>query len=123
MARLSLRRLLGRRSPRAGALHVCAACAADFVNATFADADDDLTRRVHLRCGACGFERDTVADHVEAAVYDTAHANRLARIADDAERLALERMGGWVASFTAALERDLIDAADFERSQVLQDRS
>jgi hypothetical protein len=113
MARLSLRRLLDRRSPRAGALHVCAECGADFVNATFEDPADDLSRRVHLRCGACGFERHAVADHVEAAIFDTAHANRLARIADDAERLAVERMNGWVASFTTALERDLIDAADF----------
>jgi hypothetical protein len=34
-------------------------------------------------------------------------------IARAAERLARERMAAWIESFRIALERDLIDAADF----------
>jgi len=48
-----------------------------------------------------------------AALFEAAHASRLARIGDTADRLERERMSGWVESFALALARDLIDANDF----------
>lgn len=41
----------------------------------------------------------------------------LAAIANAADRLERERMEDWVEAFSGALERDLIDVADFARER------
>ena len=73
----------------------------------------DGTRRVGLRCAACGHERETVADLTATALFQAAHSNSLQQIGETAERLAQECLTTWVDSFSHALYRDLIDAADF----------
>ena len=56
-----------------------------------------------LRCGECGWQREVVvADDVVVRFDDDVRADR--------ERLARE-----ADAFAAALDRDLIDAADFMR--------
>jgi hypothetical protein len=83
------------------------------MNPTRWDLDADGRRRVGLRCGACGHESETTPVPTAAALFEAAHANRIARMTDAATRLERERMAGWVESFSGALERDLIDATDF----------
>jgi hypothetical protein len=110
---LSFRRLFGVQSGIRARLHVCAACEGEFVQATRWDDPVDGTRRVALRCAACGHERETVADLTATALFLAAHSNSIARLAETADTLARERMAAWVDSFTGALERDLIEAAGF----------
>ena len=111
----SFRRLFGVQSGVRARLHVCANCEGEFVQATRWDEPVNGTRRVGLRCAACGHERETVADLTATALFKAAHSNSLARLTETAEQLARERMTAWVDSFAGALERDLIDAADFTR--------
>ena len=66
-----------------------------------------------LRCGECGHERDVVvADGVAVRYEDDLReaASVIARAIDDEDR---ERLAREADAFAAALERDLIDAADF----------
>ena len=108
-----LRRLLGPKLPLPGPLYLCPACGGDYVNPVEWSWADDGTRRVKLRCGACGHQRETAVTATSAALLEAAHASRLAEIAELADALERERMCGWVESFAGALERDLIDAGDF----------
>jgi hypothetical protein len=105
-----LRRLLGPGQPvGAAALHICARCRDDFVTPTRWEAEVNGLWRVHLRCGACGHERDTVVGPQAARMFDRALAKR----SEVLERVERERMTHWVDAFSIALERDLIDASDF----------
>jgi len=106
-----LRRLLRPKLPLPGPLYVCPVCRGDYVNPVEWSWADDGTRWVKLRCGACEHRRETAVAATSAALLEAAHARRMARIADELER---ERMCGWVESFAGALERDLIDAGDFD---------
>jgi hypothetical protein len=112
-----LHRLMGPKLPLPlpRLLCVCAACGADFVNPVRWITQEDGQRRVHLRCGACGLERDVVVTPTSAALLEAAHEARVAQIAQTLERLERDRMAAWADTFTQALERDLIDAADFTR--------
>ena len=110
---LSFRRLFGVQSGIRAQLHVCAQCEGEFVQATRWDEAVNGTRRVGLRCAACGHERETTADLTATALFKAAHTNGIEQLAETAERLARERMCMWVDSFAGALERDLIDANDF----------
>ena len=68
---------------------------------------------LHLRCGECGHERELeVADEVAARYEDDLReaARAIGRALADADRKRLEREAD---AFAAALDRDLIDAADF----------
>jgi hypothetical protein len=89
------------------------ACGDDFVSPAAWSFDDQGTRRVTLVCGACGHVRECTITPTSAALLEVAHANRLAHLAEAADRLERERMASWVESFTVALDRDLIDATDF----------
>jgi hypothetical protein len=109
----SFRRLFGVQSGIRAQLHVCVRCEGEFVQATRWDDPVDGTRLVGLRCAACGHERETTADLTATALFHAAHSNSIEQLAETAERLARERMTAWVESFSGALERDLIDAADF----------
>jgi hypothetical protein len=68
-----------------------------------------------LRCGECGHDRqvvvtDEVASRYEDDLREAAHA--IARTLFEEDRKRLEREA---EAFAAALDRDLIDAADFAR--------
>jgi hypothetical protein len=89
---LSFRRLFGVQSGVRARLHVCAKCEGEFVQATRWDDPVDDTRRVGLRCAACGHERELVADLTATALFQAAHSNSLARLTETAEELARERI-------------------------------
>jgi hypothetical protein len=68
-----------------------------------------------LRCGECGHERDVVVADAVAARYEDdlrEAAGVIARALADEDRKRLEREADALA---VALDRDLIDAADFAR--------
>jgi hypothetical protein len=115
--RRALRRWIGsKRSVPLGALHICRACRSDFVNPTYWESEAAEVWRVGLRCGACGFERETVIGPTLAEMFDKALDTRYDRLAETAQRLEAASMAEWVESFTAALEHDLIEAEDFAGS-------
>jgi hypothetical protein len=111
------RRALGpRRTPVPGSgLHVCPACRAPFVHTVARSRLDAARWSMRLRCGECRHERDVVVADDVAARYDDDlrdAAREIARAiaAEDRERLERE-----ADAFAAALDRNLIDAADFAR--------
>jgi hypothetical protein len=111
------RRALGlHRTPVPGSgLHVCAECRAPFVHTVARSRLDAVRWSMRLRCGECAHERDVVVADDVAARYedDLREAARVIRRAiaqQDRERLERE-----ADAFAAALDRDLIDAADFAR--------
>ena len=97
------------------ALEFCAACGADFVNPVDWAAVEDHSWWMHLRCAQCDHEREVVVGNDEAARFDEALDRRADPIARTLHRLDVDRMRVWVESVTVALQRDLIDAADFAR--------
>jgi hypothetical protein len=115
IGRPSFRRLFGVQSGVRARLHVCVGCTGEFVQATRWDDPVNGTRLVGLRCAACGHERETVADLTATALFQAAQTDGAVRLEATADELAREQMSEWVASFAGALERDLIDAADFAR--------
>ena len=66
-----------------------------------------------LRCGACGYERETVIGPELAQMFDKALDKGFDAIAETADRLQTESMTAWVESFSEALQRDHIVASDF----------
>lgn len=120
----------GRRSPRrltaamhsivslrgrmfGPALHICAACGGDYANPAAWEEAGPAAWVVSLRCGACGHERDAHVDEAAARRFNRALDRGFNAIERAAERLERELMCGWIETFRLALERDLIDAADF----------
>ena len=96
-------------------LEFCAACGADFVNPVEWNAVEDHSWWMRLRCAECQHEREVVVDNAEAERFDEALDRRADPIARTLHRLDRDRMKTWVDSITVALQRDLIDAADFGR--------
>jgi len=104
-----------RRSQRPATLEFCAACGADYVNPFDWAAVEDHSWWMHLRCAQCGHEREVVVGNAEAERFDEALDRRADPIARTLHRLDVDRMKAWVESVSVALQRDLIDAADFAR--------
>jgi hypothetical protein len=71
---------------------------------------------MHLRCAQCDHEREVVVGNAEAERFDEALDRRADPIAQTLHRIDLDRMRSWVDTLTVALQRDLIDAADFARA-------
>jgi hypothetical protein len=92
---------------------VCRECGGDYVNPTRWDPEAAEVWRVGLRCGACGYERETVVGPTAAQLFDKALDKGYDAIARRADELERENMTSWVETFSAALRRDLIDAGDF----------
>jgi hypothetical protein len=113
----ALKNLLGPRLPLPSDIHVCACCARDFVNPVSWDAAGDERWVVALRCGGCGHERTREISRTEARRLDGSLDRGYDAIARAADRLERELMAAWVESFAGALERDLIDVADFARPE------
>lgn len=116
LRRARRREIRGSTSLPGSGLHVCDECHRDFVHPVEWREADAEHWWMRLRCGSCFREREvTVPDAV---------AQRFGRDLDEAEdqivraadALDQERMERDVEAFTAALERDLIDADDFARS-------
>jgi hypothetical protein len=98
--------------PRLG---VCIACRRDFVDPIEWDAVGDDRWWMLLRCGECGVTREVTVADADAQRFDIELDDRASLIASAADRLDLDRMAAEAATLIAALERDLIDAADFAR--------
>jgi hypothetical protein len=96
-------------------LEYCAACGADFVNPVQWDPVEDHSWWMLLRCAQCQHEREVVVGNADAQRFDEALDRRADPIARTLHRLDLDSMKAWVESVSVALQRDLIDAADFAR--------
>ena len=68
---------------------------------------------LRLRCGQCGTYRDLVVSDEVATRYDLDLQRGMAEIAAALERHDHERMTAEAEVFIAALQHDLIEAADF----------
>ena len=104
-----------RRRHQRPSLEICADCGTDFVNPVEWTAVEDHSWWMLLRCAQCGHEREVVVANAEAERFDEALDRRADPIARTLNRLDVDRMKAWVESVTIALQRDLIDAADFAR--------
>ncbi len=92
---------------------VCDACRSDAVALAEWDRHADGQWWAVLRCGDCGTWHDMVISQAAADRLDNALDAGLMAIAQDLEAIDRERMAAQADAFAVALERDLIDAADF----------
>jgi hypothetical protein len=105
-----------RRQPPPGAgLHQCPLCHDDSVVPVFAEALDLGRWDMRLRCGQCETFRDVVVSDDVAKRYDVDLGRGMEEIAAALTRQDRDRMAAEARVFIAALEHDLIDAADFGR--------
>jgi hypothetical protein len=113
------RALASLRGPRLpGDLHVCPSCASDCVNPLEWDESGTARWTVSLRCGACGYMHDREVSSGDVRRFERALDRGFNAISTAADRLKRELMAGWVDAFAGALQRDLIDVADFARRPV-----
>jgi hypothetical protein len=103
-----------RPAPVTG-LHECPECRSDMVCPVRWHAVDDTRWSMDLRCGECGLERKVVATNAQAADFDGALNERQRKLERALQRLEARRMEAEIDAFVEALDRDLIDAADFAR--------
>jgi hypothetical protein len=103
-----------RPAPVTG-LHECPDCRRDMVYPVHWHSVDSERWAMDLRCGECGAERKVVASNAQAAEFDSALNERQRRLERSLERVEASRMAAEIDAFVEALERDLIDAADFAR--------
>ena len=100
---------------RRSTLVVCRACGAEFVHPVEWHPHDDERWWIQLRCGACGFIRETIASNANADRYDLELDQMEADIRAEATRLERERQAEEAETFATALDRDLISPEDFVR--------
>jgi hypothetical protein len=96
-------------------LHECPECRSDMVCPVRWHSVDSERWAMELRCGECGSERKVVASNAQAADFDGALNERQRKIERALQRLDASRMAAEVDAFVQALERDLIEPADFVR--------
>jgi hypothetical protein len=96
-------------------LEVCTSCRSDYVHPVEWSESGAEHWWMLLRCGECRAEREVTVANAIAKRFgdslDTAESEILRAV----ERIDAERMAGEVEVFAAALERDLIEPADFCR--------
>jgi flavoprotein len=103
------------RNRRRLTLAECRACGTDFVYPVEWRPHDDDSWWMLLRCGACGFCRETIAPNALADRFDLELDRMQADIRAEAGRLERERQVEEAEAFAAALDRDLIIPEDFVR--------
>jgi hypothetical protein len=109
------RRPGGRHSTRSDQtrLEVCTTCDCDYVHPVEWRESGDEHWWMLLRCGECRAEREvTVGDRI-AQRFDQDLLAAEQEIKREVARLDAERMASEIEVFAAALERDLIEPADF----------
>ena len=94
-------------------LQECCLCHADYVVPVWWEELDDERWHMLLRCAQCETYRDVVVGDDVAKVFEGDLERGMAEIAATLERSNRARMVDEVDLFIAALQRDLIDAADF----------
>jgi hypothetical protein len=100
-------------SDRRRSLHICAVCGIDAVNPVVIEPLDELRWSVVLRCGACGARTEAVISNQLAAAYDEDLDLGWREIRRAVGRIDAADMARWANAFITALDRDLIDAEDF----------
>ena len=106
--------MFSRRSSQPGSgLHRCRVCHDDYVVPVWWEELDAQRWHMLLRCAQCETYRDIVIGNGLAKAYERDLERGMALIAATLARQERERMSAEVDVFIAALERDLIDAADF----------
>ena len=91
----------------------CSVCHGDHVCPMDWGEVDEAQWWIVSRCGDCGTWSEVVLSNEQAAVLDVTLDRQVAQIRAAADRLDAERMADQASAFVAALERDLIGAADF----------
>lgn len=107
----SIARLLRRRRPP-GWL-ACELCGGPYVCPIEWEPADEDHWLITTRCGQCGVWRDLSLTNDEASAWDLRLDREMEPIRRAVRRLDRERMAAEADAFIAALEHDLIDAADF----------
>lgn len=103
------RRLFG--APRG--LEYCPECWRPMVCPIDWETDGEQHWLMHLRCGECGAWREVRVTNEEAKEFDLALDRHVDQIRRALERIDRERMAAELDTLVVALEKDLIDAADF----------
>lgn len=113
----SLRRLRTAEAPgeEAIGLSTCVLCRSDFVVPVQWEPVGDDRWWIFLRCAECGTSREVTVSNAVAKRYDRELAAGTMAITRAAHRLEHERMAAEVDAFVAALQRGLIEPADFAR--------
>ena len=94
-------------------LHQCAVCHAECVVPVMWESVDEKHWHMVLRCGACGTYREvTVGDDV-ARAFERDLDRGTTEIRAALQKVDRDRMVIQADAFAIALQRDLIDAADF----------
>jgi NMD protein affecting ribosome stability and mRNA decay len=96
-------------------LEVCVHCGRDFVQPLDWEPLGEERWWMFLRCAECGVSREVTVANAEAERFETALHSRAALVSAAVRGLEAERMEDEVRVFVQALQRDLIDAADFAR--------
>jgi transcription elongation factor Elf1 len=102
-----------RRAGRPHRLHVCAICGVDAVNPVLVEPLDEHRWSVVLRCGACGARTEAEISNQVAELYDKDLDIGWRKIRSAVETIDETNMAAWTDTFITALDRDLIDAEDF----------
>lgn len=94
---------------------LCPRCGGDHVAPVEWEPADDAHWRIRCRCGLCDSWHQVVVRDAVASVLDCRLDEQQQAIRRAADRLEHSRMAAQIDAFVAALQRDLIDAADFAR--------
>ena len=106
--------MFARRTPPPGSgLHQCRICHDDYVVPVWWEEVDDEHWHMLLRCAQCETYRDVVIGNDVAKAYEQDLERGRAEIGASLKRSDRARMLAELPVLIAALERDLIDAADF----------
>ena len=96
-------------------LATCVLCGRDFVVPVVWEAAGPDRWRIRVRCAECGTSRELTVTDAEAERYDEELAAGARTLLREACKLERARMAAEVDTFVAALQRDLIEPADFAR--------
>jgi transcription elongation factor Elf1 len=96
-------------------LETCPHCASDFVQPVSWEPVGEERWWMFLRCAECGMSREVLVTNAEADRFEAELHARASILSRAAQKLEGERIEAEAAVFFAALDRDLIDAADFSR--------
>jgi hypothetical protein len=99
-------------TPPSSGVDVCPACHAPFVHPVDWT-EHDGSWLIWLRCAECWLEREVVLSDDVAGRFGEDVERGIEVIADALAELDAERMTRQADAFAAALQLDLIDAADF----------
>jgi hypothetical protein len=113
----SLRRLRATDvgDPAPSGLATCVLCRRDFVVPVEWEPRADDRWWMFVRCAHCGTSREVTVSNAVAERFDDELARGSAAIRRAAHRLEQERMAAETEAFVAALQRGLIEPADFAR--------